>query len=91
MGDGQSSCPCCAPTLSKRYMLDPWKIYLDSCDMYHTEFVTSMLKYVGKSGTILVGTCNAGVTSSIQKGYYGKFNMWINKNGMANLISIPCL
>ena len=50
-----------------------------------------MLKYLGKSGTILVGTCNAGVTSSTQKVYYGKFHMWVNKNGMANLISIPCL
>ena len=51
----------------------------------------SMLDGVGKSGTTLVGNCNAGVTSSTQKGYYGKFQMWINKNGMANLLYIPCL
>ena len=90
-GDGQSSRPHCAPTSSKRYMLEPWKLYLDSCATYHTAFVTSMLDYVGEYVTTLVGKYNAGVTSSTQKGYYGKFHMWINKNGMASLLSIPCL
>ena len=51
----------------------------------------SMLDGVGKSGTTLVGNCNAGVTSSTQKGYYGKFHMWSNKNDMSNLLSIPYL
>ena len=50
-----------------------------------------MLDGVGKSGTTLVRNYNAGVTSSAQKGYYGKFHIWINKNGMANLLSIPFL
>ena len=50
-----------------------------------------MLNYVGEYVTTLVGKYNAGVTSSTQKGYYGKFHMWINKNGMASLLSIPCL
>ena len=74
-GDGQSIRPRCAPILSKRYTLDQWKLYLESCDTYHTAFVTSMLDDVGKSGTTLMGNCNAGVTSSTQKGYYGKFHM----------------
>ena len=51
----------------------------------------SMLDGVGKSGTTLVGNCNAGVTSSTQKGYYSKLHTWINKNGMDTLLSIPCL
>ena len=62
--DGQSSCPRCAPISSKRYTLDPWKLYLDSCATYHTAFVTSMLNDVSKSGTTLVGNCNVGVASS---------------------------
>ena len=39
----------------------------------------------------MVGNCNAGVTSSHFNGYYGKSHMWFNNNGMANLLSIPCL
>ena len=90
-GNGQSSRPCCAPSSSKRYTLDPWKLYLDRCATYHTAFVTSMLDNVDESGTTLVGNCNTVVTSSNQKGYYDKFHMWINKNCIANLLSVPCL
>ena len=88
-GNGQSSRLRCSPTSPKWYTLDPWKLHLDRCATYHTAFVTIILDDVGKSGMTLVGNFNAGVTSSTQKVYYGKFYMWINKNGMANLLSIP--
>ena len=39
----------------------------------------------------LTGHCNAGTTTCKQKGYYGVFKMWLNKNGIANLLSIPQL
>ena len=87
--DIQLGCPRCAPTSSKRYLLDPWNLYLYSCATYHTAFLTSMLYNVCESGTTMVGDCNSGVTSSTQKGYCGKFHTWINKNGMANLLYIP--
>ena len=90
-GNGQSSCPRCAPTLSKWYTFVPCKLYLDSCATYHTAFFTIILDDVDESGTTLVGNCNAGVTSSTQKGCYGKFHTWINKNSMTNLLSIHCL
>ena len=73
------------------FTLELWKLYLDICATYHTAFVTMMLDDMGESGTTLVGNCKAGVTSSTQKGYYGKFHMWINKNDMSNLLSIPYL
>ena len=41
--------------------------------------------------TTLIGNCKNGVTSSSLKGYYSKLHLWVNKNGMANLLSIPCL
>ena len=59
--------------------------------MYHTAFVTWLLKNVEDADTTLLGKFNAGVTMSSLKGYHGKFHMWVNKNRMANLLYIPCL
>ena len=67
------------------------KLYLDSCVTYHTIFVTKFLDKVEELDTTVHGNYNAGVTSSNKKGYHGKFHMWVNKKGMANLLSIPCL
>ena len=39
----------------------------------------------------LKGHCNAGVTTCKEQGYYGVFKMWLNRNGIANLLSIPQL
>ena len=72
-------------------MLAWYKLYLDSCATYHMSFVTSLLQDAKEVGTALHGNCNAGVTATITKGYWGKFHMWVNENGMVNLISIPCL
>ena len=41
--------------------------------------------------TILKGSCNAGVTTSNTKGLVGVFEMWLNRGGIANLLSIPQL
>ena len=68
-----------------------WELYLYIYATYHTAFVTWLLKHVEDVDTTLVGKCNTGVTSSSLKVYYGKLHMWVNKNGMANLLSIPCL
>ena len=68
-----------------------WKLYLDSCVTYHTEFLIWLLKNVEDADTTLLGNCNDEVTSSSLKGYYGKFHMWVNKNVMVTLLSIPCL
>ena len=35
--------------------------------------------------------CNAGITTTSKQGWYGKFHVWLNENGIANLISIPML
>ena len=40
---------------------------------------------------VLCGNCNAGVTSTSTKGELGMFDMWVNDNGIANLISVPQL
>ena len=68
-----------------------WKLYLDSCATYHSTFVDWCLENVHDVSMHLTGHCNAGTTTCKQKGYYGVFKMWLNKNGIANLLSIPQL
>ena len=48
-----------------------------------------LLDDVHEVDTILKGNCNAGVTTSNEKGWFRTFKMWINKQGIANLLSIP--
>ena len=74
----------------KRLTLDWWKVYLDSCASYHTFFIKAFLKNIEESGT-MNGNCNAGTTKITKRGYFGKLRVWLNKNGIANLISIAML
>ena len=76
---------------SARMTLDSHKLYLDSCATYHSAFVEWMLSDVHTVNTVLRGNCNAGVTSTNVKGYYGLWQFWLNKKGIANLLSIPQL
>ena len=64
---------------------------MDSCATYHSAFVDWMLSGVHEVGTVLHGNCNAGVSSTNTKGYYGLWSFWLNKKGIANLLSIPQL
>ena len=76
---------------AKRFTLDPHKLYLDSCATYHSAFVRDMLCDVKTVGTVLQGNCNAGVSTSKEKGAYGLWSFWLNEKGIANLLSIPQL
>ena len=75
----------------QHFTLDKWKLYLDSCATYHSAFVEWYLDNTHDVDTVLKGTCNAGVTTSSEKGYFGGFEMWLNRSGIANLLSIPQL
>ena len=72
-------------------MLDPFKLYSDSCATYHSVFVRNMLSNVKTVGTVLQGNCNVGVSTSQEKGVYELWSFWLNKKGIANLLSIPQL
>ena len=37
------------------------------------------------------GSCNAGTVSTRERGWFGEFQVWYNKHGMANLLSVPML
>ena len=63
------------PRSTKCVTLDWWKLYLDSCATYHTVSVDWLLDDIHKVDTILKGNCNAGVTTSNKKGWFGTFKM----------------
>ena len=63
---------------AKRLTLDWYKLYLDSCATYHSSFLRSLLHDVHEVKTVLQGNCNAGVSISKEKGYFGLWNFWIN-------------
>ena len=46
---------------------------------------------IEESNSTITGRCNAGTTVTNMKGTYGDFQVWLNKKGIANLISIPML
>ena len=37
------------------------------------------------------GSCNAGTAATRKKGWFGDFEVWYNKHGMENLLSVPML
>ena len=76
---------------TKRFTLDWYKLYLDSCATYHSACVRKPLNEIREVKTVLQGNCNAGVSTSNEKGYYGLWNFWLNEQGIANLLSIPQL
>ena len=71
--------------------LDWWKCYLDSCASYHTFFMKQFLTNITQGGATMTGNCNAGTTTANKQGSYGDFRVWLNKQGIANLISLPML
>ena len=70
------------------FTLDSHKLYLDSCATYHSAFVRWMLDDLKTVTMVLKGTCNAGVSTSNEKGFYGLWNFWLNEQCIANLLSI---
>ena len=69
--------------------LDWWKLYLDSCASYHTFFVKEFLMNIYECAGAMNRNCNAGTKRITKRGYYGRLRVWLNENGIANLISIP--
>ena len=76
-----------------RYTVDRWKLYLGSCATYHSFFVKEFLKNIKvKDGdTTLPGSCNASTTVANAGVWWGKFEAWLNEQGVANILSVPVL
>ena len=74
-----------------RFTLTWWKGYLDSCASYHSFFMEEFLCDIREGNSTIEGSCNAGTVSNNTKGWYRGFGVWLNKKGVANLLSIPML
>jgi hypothetical protein len=74
-----------------RYKLDKNKLYLDTCSSYNQMCTEKHLDYVCDSKYSLTGSCNSRITVSKKKGWYKGFHMWLNPNGIANLLSVGLL
>ena len=46
------------------------------------------LRGIKASGKVLHGNCNTWTTTADKTGSYGDISMWINKRGVANLLSL---
>ena len=49
------------------------------------------LRDISDGKSTLEGGCNAGTVSTNTKGWYGDFEVWLNKKEIANLLLIPML
>ena len=74
---------------ARRITTNPNRLYLNSAATYHSIFCLRYMKNVRDAGRNLQGNCNAGVKTCTKVGDLGVFKMWINKKGIANLLSIP--
>ena len=74
-----------------RFSLMWWKCYLNSCVSYHSFFMQKFLRDVREGKSTMEGSCNAGTVLTNTKGWYGDFEVWLNKKGFANLLPIPML
>ena len=75
----------------RHLMLPEGRVYLDSCALYHSVFVEWILKNIHDVDTYLTGHYNAGSLTCKEKGHLRLFEMWINRDRIANLLSIPQL
>lgn len=78
-------------TKKSQYTLDWWKCHLDSCTSYHTYFVKEFLGNIGKDPSTMSANFNACTVLLKQKGRDKNFQVWLNKQGIVNLLSIPML
>ena len=83
--------PILAKLSTDRFTLDEWKCYLDICATYHTFFVREFLDRVHSGKISMNSICNARTVITNTKGWYGKFKVWMNERGIANLLSILML
>ena len=74
-----------------RFTLTWLKCYLDSYASYHYFLMEEFLRDTREGSSTMEGSCNAGTVLTNTKGWYGDFEVWLNKKGIANLLSIPVL
>ena len=75
-----------------RAILGPQKLYLETASIFHQMFNSPNLDYIRTVETTLNGHCNIGTTTSNKKVMYlHVFDMWLVRNFIANILSVPRL
>jgi hypothetical protein len=84
-----STHPCVAEA---RRTLNPNRLYLDSTLSFQQVFTNEHLDHLCPKGTTPCANCNAGTMFATKKGWYlDLFHLWLVRNGLANLLSLPQL
>jgi hypothetical protein len=72
--------------------LDPHRLYLDSTSSFHQVFTEEHLDNLRLAGATLRANYNTGTNFATKKGWYSNlFDLWLVRNGIANLLSLPQL
>ncbi len=72
--------------------MDPQRLYLDSTLSFHQVFTDKHLDNLRLAGATLCTDCNANTNFATKKGWYcNLFDLWLVRNGIANLFSLPQL
>jgi hypothetical protein len=72
--------------------LNPHCLYLYSISSFRQIFTEEHLNHLNTAGITLRADCNAGTNFSTKKGWYQDlFHLWLVRNGIANLLSLPQL
>jgi hypothetical protein len=78
--------------VATRNTLDPHQLYLNSTSSFHQVFTEEHLDNLRLAGATLRADCNAGTNFATEKGWYSNlFDLWLVRNGIANLLSLPQL
>ena len=78
--------------IATRNTLDPHQLYLDSTSSFHQVFMEEHLDNLCLAGATLHANCKAGTNFATKKGWYRNlFDLWLVRNGIANLLSLPQL
>ena len=77
--------PVARKTLNKHH------VYLDSCSTYHQFITDEYLTDIHNPSKTLKGQRNKGTSIINKKGKFGNLGVWLNKQGLANILSIPLL
>jgi hypothetical protein len=78
--------------IAMRKTLDPQRLYLDSTSSFHQVFTDEHLDNLQLAGDTLCADRNAGTNFATKKGWYcNLFDLWLVRNEIANLLSLPQL
>ena len=75
----------------RRFTRTWWRCYLDSCAAYHSFSMEEFLCDTKERKSTIHGSCNADTVSNNAKGWYGYFEVWLKKKGIATSLSILIL